>query len=157
MKSEGGFSLIEMLAATVILGVLVTVVLAPLTQLFRNTGTSSRTLNVTTQAQELVEAVRGQWQSYPDVRVGNIDQNTLRRADSRNRYDRTCATLPPVTGATSTVTVQALDRNANASSALSLSSSCTGAVNSAPLKRVIVAVVAADGTRSTLTIDVPRP
>ena len=44
MRASDGFSLIEVLAATVIMGVLVTAVLAPLTQLFERSSVSSRTL-----------------------------------------------------------------------------------------------------------------
>ena len=47
MKAHNGFSLIEMLAATVLLGVLITAVLAPLARLFENTGDSGQTLRVT--------------------------------------------------------------------------------------------------------------
>ncbi len=66
MKSKQGFSLIELLAATVIFGVLLTAVLAPLANLFRNTGSSTRTLQTTTQAQQMLEAVKGQWRAPPD-------------------------------------------------------------------------------------------
>ena len=48
-----------MLAATVILGVLITVVLGPLGQLFQNTRRNDQALQATTQAQELVENIRG--------------------------------------------------------------------------------------------------
>lgn len=69
MKNSKGFTLIEMLAATVILGILITVVLAPIAQLFRNTSRSGQTLSVTTTAQEVTEYIRGQWQAYPAIMV----------------------------------------------------------------------------------------
>lgn len=167
MRTSKGFSLIEMLAATVILGVLITAVLAPLTQLFQNTGRSGQTLRVTTQAQELIEYVRGQWQSYPEFWVNNaagvpVDQNAIKRTDSLNRYNRTCFALPAVANMTSVVAVQALDRNANATGSLSYSacpSPLTAPANppNIPMKRVSVTLTAADGSRSSLTLDIPRP
>ena len=168
MRSRKGFSLIEMLAATVILGILITVVLAPLTRLFENTRGNGQTLRVTTQAQQLTEYVRGQWQSYPIVMITDpadsskqIDQNKAKRTDSRNRYDRTCSVaLPQLTGVTKTVVVRALDRNAAAGSTLTFSENCTAATLSTsppPMKRVTVTTTTADGESSSLTIDIPRP
>ena len=157
-----------MLAATVILGILLTVVLAPLTRLFENTRSSGQTLRVTTQAQQLTEYVRGQWQSYPVVMITDpadsskqIDKNAVNRTDSQNRYDRTCSVaLPQLTGVTRTVVVKSLDRNAAAGSTLTFSENCSTATLSTsppPMKRVTVTVTTADGGRSSLTIDIPRP
>lgn len=169
MKSSRGFSLIELLAATVILGVLITVVLAPLAQLFRNTGRSGQTLRVTTQAQEVVEYIRGQWQSYPVVMVADpanpgtqIDQSATRRLDSQNRYHRTCFALPTIANMTTAITVRALDRNASETGSLSYSacpSPLTAPASPAaiPMKRINVTLTAADGSRSSLTLDIPRP
>lgn len=167
MKSSKGFSLIEMLAATVILGVLITVVLAPLAQLFQNTARSGQTLRVTTQAQEVVEYIRGQWQSYPVVTdptsaTPTADVNATKRTDSQNRYDRICFALPTITNMTSVVTVRALDRNASETGSLSYSacpSPLTAPASPAavPMKRIRVTLTAADGSRSSLTLDIPRP
>ena len=167
MNKSNGFSLIEMLAATVIMGVLIAAVLPPLAQLFRSTGRSDQTLRVTTQAQEVVEYIRGQWQSYPAVMVadanGNpIDQNKGQRDDSLYRYDRTCFALPTVANMTSVVTVQALDRNAVVTGTLNYAA-CPNPLTApvsppnTPMKRISVTLTAADGYRSSLTLDVPRP
>ena len=162
MKSSTGFSLVEMLVATVIMGVLITAVLAPLTGLFKNTATSGQRLRVTTQAQELTEYVRGQWQSYPEVLdSGGNDRNLAARTESRNRYDKTCSViLPQQTGITKTVQVRALDVNANETGMLTLSENCSGATpasNPPPMKRLTVVTTTADGSRSSLTLDIPRP
>ena len=159
---NSGFSLIEMLAATVILGVLITVVLAPLTQLFKNTGRNGRTLQTTTQTQQVVEYIRGQWQSYPVIPDSSgADQNSQARIDSQVRYDKTCsALLPQTNGATRTVTVKALDRDAKETSTLTLSENCggtTAASNPPPMKRLTITTVTAAGDRSSLTLDIPRP
>ena len=157
---NSGFSLIEMLAATVILGVLITVVLAPLTQLFKNTGRNGRTLQTTTQTQQVVEYIRGQWQSYPVVPDSSgVDQNIPLRSASQGRYDGTCGTLPPVTGMR--ITVKELDRNASEVKTLvdnaTTLPACGGAPNTAPMKRVTVTTSTPAGDRSSLTLDIPRP
>ena len=170
MKSNHkGFSLIEVLAATVILGVLITAVLGPLAQLFRNTGRSDQTLRTTTQIQELVEYVRGQWQSYPEVMItdptnpkNRVNQNLAKTTDSQNRYDRTCFSLPTITNMTSVVTVQTLDRNATVTGTLSYStcpSPLTPPTSLAivPIKRINVTLTATNGSKSNLTLDIPRP
>lgn len=159
---NSGFSLIEMLAATVILGVLITVVLAPLTQLFERTRGNGQTLRNTTQVQQVVEYVRGQWQSYPvALDSSGSDQNATARLASQSRYDSTCGTLPPVNGVTFQITVKALDRSANEVSTIinnaTALQACTGAANAAPMKRVTVTTTTTDGDRSSLTLDIPRP
>ncbi len=152
-----------MLAATVILGVIITVVLGPLSQLFQNTSRSDRSLQATTQAQELVEHIRGQWQSYP-VNLDpttSADLNAAKRTESLDKYDKTCYTpLPSVAGLTRIIEVRALDRDAVAGSALTLNTNCattTASSSPPPMKRVSVTVKTADGNQSVLTLDVPRP
>ena len=167
MKSTRGFTLIEMLAATVILGVLITVVLGPLGQLFQNTRRNDQALQATTQAQELVENIRGQWQSYPAATVTNADGSTTdtnlsKRTESQRRYDKTCYTpLPTVAGLTRTTEVRALDRSAAPGNVLALtvcdSAPVSATVVPPPMKRVSVTIKTADGNQSLLTLDIPRP
>ena len=161
-RRNNGFSLIEMLAATVILGVLITVVLAPLTQLFKNSGKNGRTLQTTTQTQQVVEYIRGQWQSYPvALDSSGADQNLSLRSASQGRYDSTCGTLPAVNGLAFRITVKALDRNAGETSTIidnaTALQACTSAANTALMKRVTVTTTTAAGERSSLTLDIPRP
>ena len=168
MKTSNGFSLIEMLAATVLLGVLITAVLAPLTQLFQNTRDSGQALRVTTQAQEVIESIRGQWKSYPanpDPVNPSSDLNNQSRIDSRNRYDRTCSiALSQLNGVAQAVTVRALDRNGAVTGAALTLSTCSNPLPAPlaspaifPMKRLTVTTTTADGSRSNLTIDIPRP
>ena len=165
MKSIRGFTLIEMLAATVILGVLITVVLGPLSQLFQNTGRSAQKLQATTRAQELIEHIRGQWQSYPvtpdPVNSAN-DINASKRTESRRRYDKTCYTpLPAVAGLTRDVEVRTLDRKAVVGGTLALTICDDGPVpantDPPPMKRVSVTIKTANGDQSQLTLDMSRP
>lgn len=167
MKHSNGFSLIELLASTVILGVLITVVLAPLGQLFQSTNRSGQTLRGTTQAQEVVERIRGQWQSYPVVMVTDAsgstsDQNIDERTVSQSQYDSTCGTLPVADNVASyRITVRALDRSATETrllvdNATSLPA-CGSAVDAAPMKRITVTSTTANGDQSSLTLDIPRP
>lgn len=158
MKSEQGFSLIELLAATVIFGVLLTVVLAPLADLFRNTGSSTQTLQTTTQAQGVLEAVRGQWRALPtpsSTDPNTRTQNDTTRDTARTLYDRSC--YPGVTvpvGAT--VVVRAVDRNGVAGSTLSCVANVP-ALTSVPVMKRITVTVRSNDSVTTLSVDVPRP
>lgn len=159
MKTSNGFSLIEMLAATVLLSILITVVLSPLAQLFEKAGDSGQTLRVTTQTQEIVEAIRGQWRSYPVIwNTAATDPNRTARDASLLRYARTCGTLPAINnGITITVTVRGLDRYGNVLSNLAYGSACNAAIDLSEIKRVTVTGRATDGTQTSFVVDVPRP
>ncbi len=169
MRTRNGFSLLELLASTVILGVLITTVLAPLARLFESTGHSGQALRVSTQAQEVAEYVRGQWKSYPRVMVKDVvnpkietDQNKKRQELNQNRYDRTCFSLPTFANMTSAISVQALDRSGGVTGSLTYSA-CPNPLTPpspltvVPMKRLVVTLTASDGSRSSLTLDVPRP
>lgn len=93
MLRRNGLSLIEVLVAIVILGVILAVIIMPIANLFGVTQRSNDELRLTTQAQQITEFIRGQWQNNPDL------------------YDRGCyQNLPAaVAGTTVTVTLKALD------------------------------------------------
>ncbi len=171
---EQGLTLVELLVAMVLLGVLATAILAPLTGLFRMTAESTRTLGATAQAQEVIEHVQAQWRAYPSARdPQNPTPQEVRSAAahraSRSRYARNCVeNLPdPSEGFEVKVSVWALDADAKTLEALPLT--CGGsaysarALNPPPLKRVTVSVMAADPSNAdpsratSLTVDVPRP
>ncbi len=140
MNSPNGLTLIELLVATVLLGVIITVILAPLAGLFRITGESGRTLQASTQAQEVIEYVRGQWQD-------------------RDKYDKSCVASTAQTGG-ATITVVNLDSNANELSTSSLAGSCGGTPPSNPplMKRLTVTITSNDGvSQAVITVDIPRP
>lgn len=163
MKHSSGFSLVELLVSIVIMGLLITFVLSPLAQLFQNTSKSSQTLQVTTETQQVVEYIRGQWRAYPiSLDEDNVDENVAARAASQSNYDSTCGNLPTNSpGLSSRITVKALDRNATETSTLvdnaTALKACGSTLNTAPLKRVTVTTTNSNNVRSSVTIDVARP
>ena len=170
MQSSKGFSLIELLASVVIMGVLIAAVLPSLTTLFQGTGRSGQTLGRTTRVQDVAEYTRGQWRSYPVEMVPTPDpvdpaktimkdKNETFSNDSRNRFDRPCfASLPALTNTFSPV--RALARTATAGATLAWSTNCATAPldnPTFPMKRITVTLTSADGRRSSTTVDVARP
>ena len=168
MTSKAGLTIVELLVAAVLLGVLATAVLAPLTGLFQMTGRSSQTLTATTQAQEVVEYIQGQWRTYPRPQnpanpTPQDERNREANAQSLSRYAQTClANFPNIRdGLEVEVTVWELDRDANRGAALSVSrrQTCpTVTAVSPPMKRVNVTVQTSDPSNTaSLTVDIPRP
>ena len=168
MTSKKGLTIIELLIAMVLLGVLATAVLAPLTGLFQMTGRSSQTLNATTQAQEIVEYIQGQWRSYP--RPQNVanptpqdERNREAYQQSLSRYAQTCLENFPSTrdGLRVEVTVWALDGEADQRGArpIQYRSACPAVTAaSPPMQRVNVTVQTDDpNNAASLTVDIPRP
>lgn len=177
MRTAKGFTLLEMLAATVIMGIIITAVLAPLTTLFKNTSVSTRRLQETTQAQNILEYVRGQWKSYPrviDDALGTtnadyrLDLNRALRRESRRRYDITCfdATgLGVPSGTSYTVAVSAVNRDGTVGAAQTLTSSTNGCgttladtnVIPPPIKMITVTVSSPNNQKTILNATVARP
>ena len=98
--TKQGLTLVELLVAMVLLGVLATAILAPLTGLFRMTAESTRTLSATAQAQEVIEHVQAQWRAYPFARdPQNPTPQEVRSAAahraSRSRYGAQLRREPP--------------------------------------------------------------
>lgn len=86
---QAGFTLIEVMVATMILGVIITAVLGPLTGMFGLTRRSMSQTDATSVAQATLEDVRGQWLNW-------------------GRYDAGCVTGDAFP-ATVSVSVQNLD------------------------------------------------
>lgn len=159
--SNKGLTIIELLIAMVLLGVLMTAILTPLTGLFQMTGQSTQTLNATTQGQEIVEYIQGQWRSYPPAQNPS-DPNAQALQRSQNRYAQTCVDNYPSVrdGLDVTVTVWALDSDANEDGTLTFRETCgsAGAANPPAMKRVNVSVTTSDpNSAASLTVDIPRP
>jgi prepilin-type N-terminal cleavage/methylation domain-containing protein len=76
-SSEQGFTIIEVLVAVALFAIVVLVILAPLTGLYGLTQKSGQQTSVTNVGQQVIEAIRGQWQNA-----------------SRNQYDLNCAVGP---------------------------------------------------------------
>ena len=166
-------TLTELLVAVVLLGVLATAVLAPLTGLFRMTAQSTQTLSATTHAQEVTEHIQAQWRAYPPARnpqdpTPQEERNEAAYRASRSRYARNCAeNLPDARGGFEVeVSVWALDADAKPVEALPLacgSAYSVRALNPPPLKRVTVTATADQPNEDdlngsvSLTVDIPRP
>ncbi len=171
MKSQEGFSLVELMAATVILGLLIAVVLAPLSNLFRQTAASSRTLQVSTQAQQVLESIKGEWRSVPtpspsDYYTGGVfDQTAFETAKAssdavrdttRSNYDRSCypnATVP----ANATVVIRGVNRNGAVTGGNLGCVAQVPAITQIPVMKRITVTIRNDEQQTILSVDVPRP
>ena len=131
-----GFTIIEVLVAVFLTSVIALVVLTPLTGFFGLTRRSTQQVTATQQAQQIIEAVRGDWLS-----VAN--------------YDQRCATQPLPAGAQ--VTLTNLDVNGNPTGTPDLNTTCgISSPDTAPVRRINVQVTLGSAT-SSLSVDVARP
>jgi prepilin-type N-terminal cleavage/methylation domain-containing protein len=150
-RTESGLTIVELLVAMAILGVLLSVIVGPITSLFQITNNSNRQLAGTAQAQRIIERFK-----------------SVRRAG----FDRNCVTL--LTGETSaallstSVTAQVQYLNADASvdtargtASLVANTDCltAGAADSpvATLKRLTLSIIQGSQTSARVVIDIPRP
>jgi type II secretory pathway pseudopilin PulG len=138
MNRSEGFSIIEALIATMILGVLIIAILGPLGGLFRMSKSNQQLLDNTTLAQHAAERIVREWHD-PD----RFEQGCL---------DLSSEPLPPGV----TVTVQPLDTKATVSGPAQAVSDCPGTPLPAPLKRVTVRADAG-GPKAEIVLDVLRP
>lgn len=140
---QQGLTLIEVLVAITIFAVVLAVIV-PLLGFFRLNNQSTRTLNATTLAQNVVEDVQGFWQ--------NADH-----------YNKTC--YEPASPLPSQVNLQpyTLDLGGGSPSPVSLKYSCANATADTdyiPLKRMEVVVRdPSDNTRvlARVSVDIPNP
>jgi prepilin-type N-terminal cleavage/methylation domain-containing protein len=126
-----GLTLIEILIALVMLGVLVSFIVSSLASSFQLNRESRKSLDATANAQRIIEEIRGQWET-PAL------------------YDNACVnlTLTPETSSfmSTTITqkdynVDATPVNASAPTNITVSAACSGtalAACSSPMKRVFV-------------------
>lgn len=147
--TRGGFTLIEVLVATMILGLIITAVLGPLTGMFGLTRKSMSQTDATSVAQATLEDVRGQWLDW-------------------NKYDAGCVTGDAFP-TTVSVSVQDLDRQLDpVGSAVSLTRSTLAACPSAtgprtgpppttsPALRRLTVTATVGGRSSTLITEVAQ-
>lgn len=136
---KAGLTLIEIIIALALLGVLVSFVVSSLASSFQITRENRKSVDATTTAQRILEDIRGQW-------------------SVRGAFNSGCATVtltPPNSGfMTLSATQQNLTMTATTSgTVVTLTGSC-GAIPAtapcvAPMKRVIVqAIDSADTTRT---------
>jgi prepilin-type N-terminal cleavage/methylation domain-containing protein len=151
-----GLTLIEILIALVMLGVMVSFIASSLAGSFQLTRESRKTLDATANAQRIIEEIKGQWRA-PAL------------------YDNACAdlTLTPQTSSFMTTTITQQNYNVNATPVtattpanVTISSTCpatASATCASPIKRIFVTTTET-GTptkvlaRATLDVDCPvRP
>ena len=164
--NKQGLTIVELLIAMVLLGLLATTLLAPLTGLFEMTGRSGQTLGTTAHAQAVMEHIQGQWRSYPRAQNPTSPsvqdaRNMAAQQRSSARYAQTCTSDFPATPEGLKIEIQAwaLDSDANQDAALTFSEACGGvspAMSPPPMTRINVRVVSGETTTS-LTADLARP
>ena len=154
MQRTKGLTLIEILIALMLLGVLVSFVVSSLAGSFQITRENRKSLDATTTAQRIIEDIRGQWSGAGTKAVYNTACANVTLTPPNVSFMSLTATQTPLaldatpTGTpTAAVTVPC--------GALSVSPTCTS-----PMKRVVVvATDTADTTRvlSRVTLDVVCP
>ena len=165
MRTRKGLTLVELLVAIVVFGIAMTVLLMPLTQSFRMTRATTDSLSLNTQAQNILESIRGQWRSYPlDLSQPLASAANIQAATdnglSRNRFDLSCVQNLDLSNAT--VVVQNLDLQGAVVSSSSFTNStttCTGTPGAQVVMKRITVSLASPNTGETisLALDIPRP
>lgn len=138
-----GFTLIEILVAILLIGILIMVVLVPMTSLFGMNRNTNSQLSSNVSAQRVTEQIKGLWRD-------------------QDYYDRNCILGVTTTGMT--VTVNSLNTmgvsTGTATTAVSTANCNTSALGSSwtpvPLKRLTVTSGSGTGA-AVLTIDLVRP
>ena len=151
MRHNKGLTLIEIIIALALLGILVSFVVSSLAGSFQVTRENRKSLDATTTTQRILENVRGQWDSRAVYNTGcanvvltptNANFMTL----SANQQELTPAAVPTATPPAALTTP---------CGTLSATTACVS-----PMKRVVVvAVDSADATRtlSRVTLDIVCP
>lgn len=135
-----GFTLVELLVAIALLGVLLAVIIPGITALLGINRLGERELTTTTQAQRVLEEVKGAWQV-------------------QNTYDWNCV---PGLVLPSGVTLQSrpLDSRAQSPGSLvnvSVAAACPASTATAPVMRRVTVTAGTGAQATTLTLDVLRP
>jgi prepilin-type N-terminal cleavage/methylation domain-containing protein len=148
-RTESGLTIVELLIAMAVLGVLLSVIVGPITSLFQITNNSNRQLAGTAQAQRVVERFKG---------VGNtsFDRNCLPLLSTETSSDL----LPSIVSAQ----IQYLNPDASPTAAAPVSlvtntncGSLAQVTNATiTLKRLTLTVTQGSQTSARIIIDVPR-
>ncbi len=138
MNKTFGFSLIEAIIATVLLGVLLAAVLGPIGGLFKISKSNQQTLGNTTLAHQVAERIVKSWEDPAKFSGGCLD----------------LVSEPLPAGVR--VAVQDLDAYATPVSMPQPLSNCPGTTSSAPMRRVLI-TAANGGPVVEVTMDVAKP
>jgi type II secretory pathway pseudopilin PulG len=144
-------TIFELLIALMVLGVLLSMIVGPITSLFQIANNSNRQLAGTAQAQRVVER-------FKSVRQVGFDRNCVTLLGSE-----TSATLLP-TGVTAQVQYLRTDASvdtargtANLTANTDCSTAGTADSPTVTLKRLSLTVVQGSQTSARIIIDIPRP
>jgi prepilin-type N-terminal cleavage/methylation domain-containing protein len=141
-QRDSGFTIIEVLVAITIFGILVLLIAGSMSGLFGLSGKNGSQVTATNLAQQVVEQVRGQWQNLAS-------------------YNEACITTLPAGVTAPTVQDEDAQGNAvNASYSLNVKATCgqasPAAAQGSALRLVQVSVTSGKVT-SALNIEIPRP
>lgn len=149
-KLNSGLTLVELLVAIAVFGVVMTVLLGPLVQSLGMTRESSDTLSLNTRGKSVLESVRGQWRGYkldlsqPPGSTENAAATT-KNTESLRRYALTC--VENLDLANASVVVEDLDVTGAVTASRTLTnimdgSNCSGTLPTLipPIKRITVTV-----------------
>ena len=145
-----GLTLIEILIALALLGVLVSFVVSSLAGSFQITRENRKSLDATTTAQRIIEDIRGQWSGSRAIYNTGCATLTLQPA---NATYMTLSAKSSTLDATATTAGTAAD--VNTCGTISTVTTCVSA-----MKRVVVTAVDSSNTARTLarvTLDVVCP
>lgn len=140
LRPRAGLTLIEILIALALLGVMVSFVVSSLVGSFQITRENRKSIDATTTAQRIVEDIRGQWRDRATFNTGCAgvtlnSANTSYMAVTANQQNLTQAAV--LSGTSSAVTTPC--------GTLSAGTTC-----STPMKRIVV--VATDSATPTRTL-----
>lgn len=144
-----GFTLVELLVAIALLGVLLAVIIPGITALLGINRLGERELTTTTQAQRVLEDVKGAWQITPDVTTAQVQA----------RFDSNCVpglVLPTGT----TLQSRSLDsraQNPGSPVNVSVAATCLASAAAPPAMRRVTVTAGTGAQATTLTLDVLRP
>lgn len=151
MQHSKGLTLIEIIIALALLGILVSFVVSSLAGSFQVTRENRKSLDATTTTQRILEDVRGQWNSRATYNTGCANlvltpANATFMTLSANQQELTAAAVATATPSAALTTP---------CGALSATTTCVS-----PMKRVVVVAVDSTNTTRTLsrvTLDVVCP
>ncbi len=135
-KPESGFTILEILMAMVLLGVLLIVVLSPMTGLFKMSRGTNNNVSSTMKSQNIMEQIKGVWAS-------------------QSLYDRDCLPNLNTTGSTVIVTNLNDDLSLGAVVPYSADPNCSTLTPDNPvitMKRIQI-----DTGTASLVLDLQRP